>query len=200
MARQTTSTKATITQRQLSALRGAVRVAADTNPMGADKGQRCREIAGAVCARYGTRTLAELAESDLSEALAFVAGMGKPAPQYGPVENLLRTGKTALTDTIASIRQACRDVTAYRHVVEGALLAPFKTALNVDGKGNLEANTQEALGYMLGMPLLDAEAALDRAASVLEVVSTHLPHAGKALDMLSASTTPDDPFPNMGAD
>jgi len=193
MANETSTTQTptagtqSITRAQTEALKASIRAAAEANPAGMDKGQRCADMTMALCADFGIERLADLPAPCFPLAMRKVSGMAVPSRQHGPIEFTLRACKTALADTVASILQARRDVAAFRREAEGALLAPLKDALDVNGKGNLEAVTQEGLGYMIAMPLLDVEHELDRIQSTLQVLSTHLPAVGRALDGLRSA-------------
>lgn len=202
MADQTSTTQTpttgtqTVAKAQINAIRAGIRAAASSNPQGIEHGQRCAELSQSLCCDFDVERLADLPASCFPLAMKKVAEMGIPTRRHGPIEFRLRACKTALADTIASILQARRDVAAFRREAEGALLASLKDALDVNGKGNLEAVAQESLGYLIAMPLLDAEHELDRIQSTLQVLSSHLPGVGRALDERMAGTA----LPTAGAD
>lgn len=190
----TPATQQTVSRGQLEALKGAVRAAATSNPAGmADKGQRCAQITKAVCEAIGADSLPSLFATEFPKAMKLISDMAVPQRRKGPAEASLRTAKDGLADALASILQAKRGIAAFRHEVEGALLAPLKDALDVEGKGTLEAVVQDGVGYMLAMPMIQMEHDLDRMHEWLAVLATRLPAIGRALDERRA-------MPDAGAD
>lgn len=172
----------TVSKGQINAIRAGIRAAASSNPQGVEHGQRCGELADAVCADFGVASISDIPADCFPAVMRAVAEMAVPKRRQGPIEFRLRACKTALDDTVASILQARRDVAAFRREAEATLMEPLKDALEVDGKGNLEAVVQDGVGTLLAMPLLDIEHALDRIQSTLQVLSTRLPAIGRALD------------------
>ena len=179
----TPTAQQTVSRGQLEALKGGIRAAATSNPAGmADKGQRCAQITKAVCEAIGADSLPSLFATEFPKAMKLISDMAVPQRRKGPAEASLRTAKDGLADALASILQAKRGIAAFRHEVEGALLAPLKDALDVEGKGTLEAVVQDSVGYMLAMPMLQMEHDLDRMHEWLAVLATRLPAIGRALD------------------
>ena len=177
----TTGTQ-TVAKGQINAIRAGIRAAASSNPQGVEHGQRCGELADAVCADFGVASISDIPADCFPAVMRAVAEMAVPKRRQGPIEFRLRACKTALDDTVASILQARRDVATFRREAEATLMEPLKNALEVDGKGNLEAVVQDGVGTLLAMPLLDIEHELDRIQSTLQVLSTRLPAIGRALD------------------
>lgn len=183
MAENTTITATpTVSKGQINAIRAGIRAAASSNPQGVEHGQRCGELADAVCADFGVASISDIPADCFPAVMRAVAEMAVPKRRQGPIEFRLRACKTALDDTVASILQARRDVAAFRREAEATLMEPLKNALEVDGKGNLEAVVQDGVGTLLAMPLLNIEHELDRIQSTLQVLSTRLPSLGRALD------------------
>ena len=172
----------TVSKAQINAIRSGIRAAASSNPQGVEHGARCIEITRSVCADFGAGSLSGIRADCFPAVMRAVAEMAVPKRRQGPIEFRLRACKTALDDTVASILQARRDVAAFRREAEATLMEPLKDALEVEGKGNLEAVVQDGLGYMIAAPLLDIEHELDRIQSLLQVLSTRLPAIGRALD------------------
>lgn len=180
----------TVTKGQIAALKSAIRAAAEANPAGVDdKGRRCAELSIALCGELGIEKLAELPASCFPLAMKTLSGWAVPTRQQGASEAVLRAGKERLEEAVADILKARRIVAGYRHEAERALLAPLKVALDLNGKGNLEAVAQDGLGYMVAMPLLDIEHELDRIQSTLQVLGARLPAVGRALDECGAVPT-----------
>lgn len=179
----TPATQQTVSRGQLEALKGAVRAAATSNPAGmADKGQRCAQITKAVCEAIGADSLPSLFATEFPKAMKLISDMAVPQRRHGPAEASLRTARDGLADALASILQAKRGIAAFRHSVEGALLAPLKDALDVAGTGTLEAVVQDGVGCLLSMPLLQAEHELEILHEHVNVLATRLPAIGRALD------------------
>lgn len=176
------TTPQTVSKGQLEALKGGIRAAATSNPAGTDHGARCRELTRTLCDRFQLRRLADLPEGAFQAAMKAVADMAVPQRRHGPTETALRDARDGLDASLASILQAKRGIARFRHEAEGALLAPLKDALDVEGKGTLEAVAQDGIGCLLSMPLLQLEHELDRAHEVLAVLAARLPSIGRALD------------------
>ena len=178
----TPATQQTVSRGQLEALKGAVRAAATSNPAGMEHGARCRGLTQTLCDQFQIRRLADLPAGAFPQAMKAVADMAVPQRRHGPAEAALRASKDRLDSTLAEILQAMRGVAAFRREAEAALMLPLKSALEVDGKGNLECIAQDGVGTLLSMPLLQIEHELDRAHQVLAVLATRLPAIGRALD------------------
>lgn len=178
----TSTTTQTVSKGQLEALKGAIRAAATSNPAGMNHSARCRALTQTLCGRFQLRRLADLPECAFQAAMKAVADMAVPQRRHGPAEASLRTARDGLAEALASILQAKRDVARFRHEVEGALLAPLKDALDVEGKGTLEAVAQDGVGTLLSMPMLQVEHDLDRMHEWLNVLASRLPAIGRALD------------------
>lgn len=183
----------TISQRQLEALRAGIRAAAGANPAGGDKGQRCAEFTRTVCSSFGVGRLAELPASCFAGAMQAVAKLAVPVRQAGEAEASLKTARAGLDAVLADLNRTRQGIARFRHEAEAALLAPLKAAVDVDGKGTLEAVVQDGVGCLLGMPFLQMEHDLDRMHEWLNVLATRLPSIGRALDERS-------PVPVLGAD
>lgn len=176
------TTTQTVTRGQIEALKGGIRAAATSNPAGMDHGGRCRALTQTLCGQLHVRRLADLPECAFQAAMKAVADMAVPQRRHGPAEATLRTARDGLADALASILQAKRGIAAFRHEVEGALLAPLKDALDVAGTGTLEAVVQDGVGCLLAMPLLQAEHELEILHEHLNVLASRLPSIGRALD------------------
>lgn len=176
------TTTQTVSKGQLEALKGAVRAAATSNPAGTDHSARCRALTQTLCGQFQLRRLADLPAGAFPQAMKAVADMAVPQRRHGPAEARLRAAKDRLADALASILQAKRGIEAFRHEVEGALLAPLKDALDVVGAGTLEAVVQDGVGILLAMPLLQAEHELVTLHEHINVLATRLPAIGRALD------------------
>ena len=172
----------TVTAGQVEALKGAIRAAATSNPAGMEHGARCRALTQALCDQRRVRRLADIPADFFASAMNALAGMAVPQRRHGPAEARLREAKDRVEDALASILQARRGIAAFRREVEAALLSPLKAALDVEGKGNLEAVAQNGLGVLLEMPTLQMEHDLDRMHEWLHVLATRLPAIGRALD------------------
>lgn len=175
------SSKQFISKAQASALKSAVRAAATTNPKGKDHALRCSEIGRAVCSKYGVSNVYLIPAGAFQEAMQTVYAHARPERERGPLEARLFACKEALGDTLANMLQVKRDLAAYRHQVE-SLLIPLKDALDLSGKGTLEAVAQDGLGLLLDLPILQMEHDLDRMHQGLAVLATRLPSIGRALD------------------
>ena len=178
----TPTTPQTVSRGQLEALKGAVRATATSNPAGMEHGARCRGLTQTLCDQLQIRRLADLPAGAFPQAMEKLARMAVPQRRHGPAEAALRASKDRLDATLAEILQAMRGIAAFRREVEGALTAPLKGALDVEGKGNLEAVVQDSVGYMLAMPMIQMEHDLDRMHEWLAVLATRLPSIGRALD------------------
>lgn len=176
------TTTQTVTRGQLEALKGAVRATAASNPASMEHGARCRDLTQTLCGQLQIRRLADLPAGAFPQAMEKLARMAVPQRRHGPAEASLRTARDGLAEALASILQAKRDVARFRHEVEGALLAPLKDALDVEGKGTLEAVAQDGVGTLLSMPMLQVEHDLDRMHEWLNVLASRLPAIGRALD------------------
>ena len=178
----TPTTPQTVSRGQLEALKGGIRAAATSNPAGMEHGTRCRDLTQTLCDRHHVRRLADLPADLFACAMKEISGMAVPQRRHGPAEAALRASKDRLDATLAEILQAMRGVAAFRREAEAALMLPLKSALEVDGKGNLECIAQDGVGTLLSMPLLQIEHELDRAHEVLAVLAARLPSIGRALD------------------
>lgn len=178
----TTTPVQTVSKSQTEALKGAVRALAEARPEGMDKGQRCAQIAQELCAGFGVAKLADLPAQAFPKAMKELARMSVPQRVQGPVEARLREAKDRLDTTLAELLQAMRGIARFRHEAQASLLVPLKGALDVEGKGALEATAQEGIGALLSAPLLQMEHDLDRMHEWLCILATRLPAIGRALD------------------
>ncbi len=180
MAEQTS----TISRGQLEALKAGIRAAAEANPSRSqNKAQRCAEFTRTICGSFGyLRRLADLPAQCFPAAMNVAAQLAKPVRVEGTAEASLKSARAGLDAVLADLIRARQGVARFRREAEAALLAPLKSALEVDGKGILEAVVQDGVGYLLGMPFLQMEHDLDRMHEWLNVLATRLPSIGKALD------------------
>ena len=178
---QTTGTQ-TVSKGQVNAIKAGIRAAASSNPQGIEHGLRCTEITQGVCAEFAVGSLSGIPADCFPAVMRTLAEMAVPTRRQGHVEASLRDAKERLGVALADLLKARRGIVAFRHEVEGALLAPLKDALDVAGTGTLEAVVQDGVGAMISMPLLQAEHELEILHEHLNVLATRLPSIGRALD------------------
>lgn len=183
----------TVAKSQVNAIRAGIRAAASSNPQGVEHGQRCEELAEAVCADFGVASISDIPADCFPAVMRAVAEMAVPKRRQGPVEARLRDARERLGDALADLLKARRGIASFRREAEGVLLSPLKDALDVEGAGVLEAVVQDGVGTMLAMPMLQIEHDLEKMHEWLNVLASRLPAIGRALDERSA-------VPDAGAD
>lgn len=172
----------TVSKGQINAIRAGIRAAASSNPQGVEHGQRCGELADAVCADFGVASISDIPADCFPAVMRAVAEMAVPKRRQGPVEARLRDARERLGDALADLLKARRGIASFRREAECVLLSPLKDALDVEGAGVLEAVVQDAVGTMLAMPMLQIEHDLEKMHEWLNVLATRLPAVGRALD------------------
>lgn len=172
----------TVAKSQVNAIRAGIRAAASSNPQGVEHGQRCEELAEAVCADFGVASVSDIPADCFPAVMRAVAEMAVPKRRQGQLEARLRDAKERLGDALADLLKARRGISVFRREVEATLTAPLKDALDVEGAGVLEAVVQDGVGTLLAMPLLQAEHELEILHEHLNVLATRLPAIGRALD------------------
>ena len=172
----------TVSKGQINAIKAGIRAAASSNPQGVEHGRRCAEITQSVCADFGADCLSGIPADCFPAAMRAVAETAVPKRRQGQAEAALRDAGARMDAVLADLNRTRKGVAVFRHEAEAALLAPLKSALGVDGRGNLECIVQDGIGALLSMPLLQIEHELDRAHEVLAVLATRLPSIGRALD------------------
>lgn len=176
------TTQQTVPRGQLEALKGAIRAVATSNPAGMEHGARCRALTKALCDRHRVRRLADLPADLFASAMNALAGMAVPQRRKGRSEAALSAAGSRLDEALENLARAREAVADFRHEA-GGLIAPFKDALDVTGRGGvLEAHVQEGMGYLLTKPLLDLEDMMRRAQSTLQILQAYLPSIARALD------------------
>lgn len=172
----------TVSKGQINAIRAGIRAAASSNPQGVEHGQRCGELADAVCADFGVASISDIPADCFPAVMRAVAEMAVPKRRQGPVEARLRDARERLGDALADLLKARRGIALFRREAEATLMEPLKNALEVDGAGVLEAVVQDGVGTMLAMPMLQIEHDLEKMHEWLNVLATRLPAVGRALD------------------
>ena len=172
----------TVSKGQINAIKAGIRAAATSNPQGIEHGLRCAEITQSVCIDFGVAALSGIPAECFPAVMRAVAEMAVPKRRQGHAETALRDAGARMEAVLADLNRTRKGVAVFRHEAEAALIAPLKTAMDVDGKGNLECIVQDGIGALLSMPLLQIEHELDRAHEVLAVLATRLPSIGRALD------------------
>ena len=172
----------TVSKGQINAIKAGIRAAASSNPQGIEHGLRCIEITQSVCADFGAGSLSGIRADCFPAVMRAVAELAVPKRRQGQAEAALRDAGARMDAVLADLNRTRKGIAAFRHEAEAALMEPFKDALEVNGKGNLEVVAQDGVGILLSMPLLQLEHELDRAHEVLAVLAARLPAIGRALD------------------
>lgn len=180
-----------ITPAQLSVLKGLVRVGAESNPAGTDKGRFCSEITRFVCDEFCVRRLADIPASEFPIAMHVTRErIAKAVRVAGPAETAIEEAQVHLDAAFSGLQQAKHGVACFRRAAEHALAAPLAEMFGASEMGNRAQAVRDAFEFLFAEPLLLITQQILLAHSTLNEAKHRLPFIGKLLDAQGNASAP----------